>query len=487
MVPPATKTTRAAGRSASDGARVGAVALSPDPCVPACPSLLLALAASLLLACSGGSKAGKVQPCHSRRRPRLRRGRRRRCRDPAVAAVKKGTLPNGLTYYIRKHDKPEKRAVLWLAVNAGSVLEDDDQRGLAHFVEHMAFNGTKRFPKQAIVDYLESIGMRFGADLNAYTTFDETVYMLDGPDRQPRAHRARASTSSRLGRRRDLRPGRSRQGARRRDRGVAARPRRRHARCSTSSRRCCSRARATPSACRSASRRSSRTAPRDTLVPLLQGLVPARPDGGDRRRRLRSGGDGEARSQARFGDLVSPASERARASAGRCPQRPSTRSRSRPIREAAGHERRDHRQPGRAPRRGDARRLPPVRRRAALPHDPQRAARRDRAATRRAVRRAPARRATHRVARSTLFSRSRRSRTGRPRRRCARCSPRSLRVEQHGFTQTELDARAHEHSCAATSSSATGGDDATDRDVADEITRNFFEDELMIGRKAELR
>ena len=92
--------------------------------------------------------------------------------------VKRGTLPNGLTYYILPHRKPEKRAFLWLAVNAGSVQEDDDQRGLAHFVEHMAFNGTRRFPKQDIVGFLEKIGMKFGAHLNAYTNFDETVYQL---------------------------------------------------------------------------------------------------------------------------------------------------------------------------------------------------------------------------------------------------------------------------------------------------------------------
>jgi len=65
-----------------------------------------------------------------------------------------------------------------LAVNAGSVLEDEDQKGLAHFVEHMAFNGTKNFEKSELVDYLESIGTQFGPDLNAYTSFDETVYML---------------------------------------------------------------------------------------------------------------------------------------------------------------------------------------------------------------------------------------------------------------------------------------------------------------------
>ena len=100
---------------------------------------------------------------------------------PLWSEVKKGVLPNGLTYYILKHGKPEKRAMLWLAVNAGSVEEDDDQKGLAHFDEHMAFNGTRRFPKLEIVNYLQSIGMRFGADLNAYTTWQETVYQLEVP------------------------------------------------------------------------------------------------------------------------------------------------------------------------------------------------------------------------------------------------------------------------------------------------------------------
>ena len=104
--------------------------------------------------------------------------------DPVLALwpeVKRGQLPNGLTYYVMKNKKPEKRALLWLAVNSGSVQEDDDQRGLAHFVEHMAFNGTKRFPKDDLIKYIEKIGMRFGADLNAYTSWDETVYTLEVP------------------------------------------------------------------------------------------------------------------------------------------------------------------------------------------------------------------------------------------------------------------------------------------------------------------
>jgi zinc protease len=98
--------------------------------------------------------------------------------DPAVRTA---TLPNGLRYYIRANRQPERRAELRLVVNAGSVLEDGDQRGLAHFVEHMAFNGTTRFPKQALVDFIEGLGMRFGAHLNASTSFDETIYELQVP------------------------------------------------------------------------------------------------------------------------------------------------------------------------------------------------------------------------------------------------------------------------------------------------------------------
>ncbi len=100
---------------------------------------------------------------------------------PLDSSITIGHLSNGLTYSIRVNRKPEKRAELRLVVNAGSVLERNSQRGLAHFVEHMAFNGTKHFAKQDIVDYLESVGVRFGADLNAYTSFDETVYMLQVP------------------------------------------------------------------------------------------------------------------------------------------------------------------------------------------------------------------------------------------------------------------------------------------------------------------
>jgi zinc protease len=100
---------------------------------------------------------------------------------PVGPQVQVGKLANGLTYYIQKNSRPEKRLELRLAVKAGSVLEDDDQRGLAHVLEHMAFNGSAHFKKHELISYLQSIGLKFGADLNAYTSFDETVYILPVP------------------------------------------------------------------------------------------------------------------------------------------------------------------------------------------------------------------------------------------------------------------------------------------------------------------
>jgi len=100
---------------------------------------------------------------------------------PLDKAIRTGTLPNGMTFYIRKNSEPKDRAMLRLAVKAGSIDEGDDQRGLAHFVEHMNFNGSKHFPPGELVKYLESIGAQFGPHVNAYTNFDETVYMLDVP------------------------------------------------------------------------------------------------------------------------------------------------------------------------------------------------------------------------------------------------------------------------------------------------------------------
>ena len=203
---------------------------------------------------------------------------------PLWPEVKKGTLANGLTYYILQHGKPEKRALLWLAVNAGSVLEDDDQRGLAHFDEHMAFNGTKRFPKDDDRQLPRE-------DRHAVRRRPQRVHQLRrdrlparGADRQARVRRQGPRHPARLGRRRHAttRPRSRRSAAWCSRSGGSAAARRRG--CSTSTPRCCSRARATRIASRSACRRSLKKAPRDALVPVLQGLVPPRPDGGDRGR-----------------------------------------------------------------------------------------------------------------------------------------------------------------------------------------------------------
>lgn len=100
---------------------------------------------------------------------------------PADPDVLIGKLANGLTFYIRKNTEPKNRAELYLVTKAGSVLEADEQQGLAHFTEHMAFNGTRDFPKNELVNYLQKAGVKFGADLNAYTSFDETVFQLPLP------------------------------------------------------------------------------------------------------------------------------------------------------------------------------------------------------------------------------------------------------------------------------------------------------------------
>jgi len=102
--------------------------------------------------------------------------------DPAVAV---GELPNGLRYYIRENQEPENRAFLRLIVQVGSVVEEDDQLGLAHFLEHMAFNGTENFEKQELLEFIESIGMRLGQGVNAATSFDETSYRLEVPTDDP--------------------------------------------------------------------------------------------------------------------------------------------------------------------------------------------------------------------------------------------------------------------------------------------------------------
>src|SRR5688572_9389198 len=100
---------------------------------------------------------------------------------PIDPAVRSGRLPNGLRYFIRHNARPEKRVSMRLAVNAGAIQEEANQRGLAHFLEHMAFNGTENFKPGELVSFLESIGARFGPHVNASTSFDETIFMLDIP------------------------------------------------------------------------------------------------------------------------------------------------------------------------------------------------------------------------------------------------------------------------------------------------------------------
>ncbi len=97
---------------------------------------------------------------------------------PLDPSVRTGKLANGFTYFIRRNTEPQKRVIFYLVNKVGSVLENENQRGLAHFLEHMNFNGTTHYPKNELINYLEKSGVRFGADLNAYTNFDETVYQL---------------------------------------------------------------------------------------------------------------------------------------------------------------------------------------------------------------------------------------------------------------------------------------------------------------------
>jgi len=104
---------------------------------------------------------------------------------PLDKAIHTATLPNGLKYFVRQNSRPAKRVSLRLAVKAGSVNEADDQQGLAHLIEHMAFNGSEHFKPGELVSFFESTGSRLGPHVNAYTSFDETVYMLDLPTDKP--------------------------------------------------------------------------------------------------------------------------------------------------------------------------------------------------------------------------------------------------------------------------------------------------------------
>jgi zinc protease len=139
--------------------------------------LVVGILCSLLFACS--PKTSEVlQDTESIEIPKLIDADPMAEAIPMDRRVVKGSLPSGMKYYIQENLKPENRAELRLAVKTGSIMEDPDQLGIAHFVEHMAFNGSENFEKNELVEYLETTGARFGPDLNAYTSFDETVYML---------------------------------------------------------------------------------------------------------------------------------------------------------------------------------------------------------------------------------------------------------------------------------------------------------------------
>lgn len=97
---------------------------------------------------------------------------------PVDPDVKIGKLDNGLTYYIRHNEYPKGQADYYIAQKVGSMQEEDNQRGLAHFLEHMCFNGTKNFPGNEVVSWLETVGVKFGQNLNAYTSTDQTVYNI---------------------------------------------------------------------------------------------------------------------------------------------------------------------------------------------------------------------------------------------------------------------------------------------------------------------
>jgi len=129
--------------------------------------LFIAVIAFLLTACASVSPVGEGAPL------------------AYDAAVTSGALDNGLSWHVLRNPEPANRIYLRLAVRAGSAMEDDDQKGVAHLIEHMAFNGTEHFAKNELVDYFETIGMVFGPEVNAYTSFDETVYMLEIPADDP--------------------------------------------------------------------------------------------------------------------------------------------------------------------------------------------------------------------------------------------------------------------------------------------------------------
>ncbi|MDB5139711.1 MAG: peptidase [Mucilaginibacter sp.] len=143
--------------------------------------VFIAAVALLIVSAEGFSQVKKKSTASAKAKPAAASQQSKITKLPVDPNVIIGHLPNGLTYYIRKNTEPKNRADLYLVSKAGSVLEADDQQGLAHFTEHMAFNGTRDYPKNELVNYLQKSGVKFGADLNAYTSFDETVYQLPLP------------------------------------------------------------------------------------------------------------------------------------------------------------------------------------------------------------------------------------------------------------------------------------------------------------------
>ena len=209
---------------------------------------------------AAGAVVGGTPPLPSPRKLRRHRRRPRKRNSPGRSrSTRSGRLGNWTTGSVLhpRNNKPEKRAELRLVVNAGSILEDDDQLGLAHFVEHTAFNGTTHFKKNDLVNYLQSIGVRFGADLNAYTGFDETVYILPVPTDTARIVETGVHDPRGLGHGQVFDSTEVDERARRRARGVAADAKARAIACCTSGCRSPSRAPGTPSACRSATSRAS--------------------------------------------------------------------------------------------------------------------------------------------------------------------------------------------------------------------------------------
>ena len=248
---------------------------------------------------------------------------------PVDAAITRGRLPNGLSYYVRANKKPEKRAELRLVVKAGSILEEDDQQGLAHFVEHMAFNGTKNFPeaRAGVVPRVARHAVRRRRQRLHELRRDRLH--ADGPDRQAGDAGPVAPHPRGLGAQRHLRPGRGRQGARRRDGRVAPAPRRRRAHAGPDA----------PDPPQGIALRRPRADRQDRRAAELQaraaeavlfGLVSPGPDGGRRRRRLRPGA-GRAPDQGALRRAAEPGGAR-RARSTTCPITPARPTPSSPTR-----------------------------------------------------------------------------------------------------------------------------------------------------------